>query len=78
MQIRESFRPRYKGEDATVSVHTFTAAVKSLLDVIKMKQMLHHRLNSMDSTSLEGTTHQYILNKVAEESCQWVNDSLKY
>ena len=73
MQIRESFRPRYRGDDVItrVSANTFAGAIKSAIEVIKMSLTFQQNTNGTEDSA----THQamaYILNGVAMESCQWV------
>ena len=69
--MKESFRPRYKGSNLTnIDVHTFAATVKSLIEVIRMKN-IYHQFSSMESDHYQAMAQ--ILAKVAEESCLWVS-----
>ena len=67
----KEFRPRYKGSDLTnIDAHTFAATVKSLIEVIRMKNV-YQQFSSMESDHYQAMAQ--ILAKVAEESCLWVS-----
>ena len=68
--MRESFRPSYSGGD--LDVDTFSAIIKSLIEVIRMKK-LYQQFSSMDDDYYQVMAK--ILDKVAEESCLWVSQS---
>lgn len=69
--MKESFRPSYKGNDLTnIDVHTFATTIKSLIEVIRMKKV-YQEWNNIESSHYQAMVQ--ILNKVAEESCVWVN-----
>lgn len=77
MQIKDFFRPQYKGGDTTTKVHVnkFVATIESLIEVIKMKEKFS-RLNYRDIDQQQALAHQNILNKVAEDSCEWVRNTV--
>lgn len=74
MQMRDSFRPCYRGScTSRVNSDIFAAAIKSLIEIMKMKETFEVIDDENSSTQW---TMKHILNKVVEESCQWVRSTI--
>jgi hypothetical protein len=71
--VKESFRPSYSG--GSLDVDKFSAIVKSLIEVIRMKNV-YQQFSSRDDDHYQAMAQ--ILAKVAEESCLWVSGQSLY
>ena len=69
--MKESFRPSYNGGNVNLDVDTFSAIVKSLIEVIRMRKV-YEQFSRRDDDHYQAMAQ--ILAKVAEESCLWVSD----
>ena len=72
--MKDLFRPCYRGTCIPwVNNDIFATTIKSLIEVMKMKETFEV-IENEDSTTQ--WTMKHILNKVAEESCQWVRSTI--
>ena len=68
------FQPSFP--DSSVNTDTFTAMVKSLIELIRMKEK--YEALSRINQSPQLTVAQQLLTKVGEESCKWVRTSIPF
>ena len=71
--MKESFRPSFNGGNVNLDFDTFSAIVKSLIEVIRMKKVYIRNVATEMMITIPGDGTDFIP-EVTEESCLWVSD----